>query len=113
MASVSRPVYPYRKHKINLIPVPLLSTAEITTAVFILSRALHSLRVRYGLISSSAIFMHEVSISLPCLTPSTITLLNLSPKSRSSKLEKSSAHHPTPLHSSSHPKTASTVRSNH
>ncbi|PBP16825.1 hypothetical protein BUE80_DR012445 [Diplocarpon rosae] len=86
MAPIPRPVYPYRKCKINRIPVPLPTAAEITTAIRILSQTLNSLHLEYGLVSSAAIFLHGTYFSLPCLLPSTITVL-IQPSAKLSALE--------------------------
>ncbi|PBP21912.1 hypothetical protein BUE80_DR007295 [Diplocarpon rosae] len=86
MAPIPRPVYPYRKYKLNRIPVPLPTAAEITTAIHILSQTLHSLHLEYGLVSSAAIFLHGTFFSLPCLLPSTIAVL-IQPSTKLSALE--------------------------
>ncbi|KAH7355221.1 hypothetical protein BKA65DRAFT_581996 [Rhexocercosporidium sp. MPI-PUGE-AT-0058] len=54
---------------------PLPTASELTSAILILSRTFQSLRLKHGLIDSSAIFLHATAFSLPCLLPSSITFL--------------------------------------
>ncbi|PVH80331.1 hypothetical protein DL98DRAFT_571870 [Cadophora sp. DSE1049] len=70
----------------NRIVRPLPTTDELTSAILILSHTFQSLRVKHGIIDSSAIFLHATSFSLPCLLPSSITIL-IQPSSKISAQE--------------------------
>ncbi|KAG4437116.1 hypothetical protein IFR05_007414 [Cadophora sp. M221] len=65
---------------------PLPTASELTSAILILSHTLQSLRLKHGLIDSSATFLHASSFSLPCLLPSNITIL-IQPSKKISALE--------------------------
>ncbi|KAH7411263.1 hypothetical protein BKA64DRAFT_663050 [Cadophora sp. MPI-SDFR-AT-0126] len=64
----------------------LPTTDEVITAILILSRTFQSLRLKHGIIDSSAIFLHAKSFALPCLLPSSITIL-IQPSSKISASE--------------------------
>ncbi|KAI9053038.1 hypothetical protein LZ554_003308 [Drepanopeziza brunnea f. sp. 'monogermtubi'] len=86
MALKAHPVYPYRNFQIDRIPIPPPTAAELITAIVILSRTFESLCLKYGLISSSAIYLHGTSFALPCLLPSQITVL-IQPSPKLSAME--------------------------
>lgn len=86
MAPDPHAVYPYRNFQIDRIPLPPPTPTELTTAVMILSRTFYSLRLKYGFVSSAAIYLHGTSLALPSLLPSTITVL-IQPYPKFSALE--------------------------
>ncbi|EKD21692.1 uncharacterized protein L3040_004914 [Drepanopeziza brunnea f. sp. 'multigermtubi'] len=67
MARKAHPVYPYRNFQIDRTSIPPPTAAGLITPIVILSRTFEYLRLKYGLISASAIYLHGTSFALPCL----------------------------------------------